>query len=97
MKKAYFISDAHLGARYIKDKREHEGRLVRFLNSIKDDVSELYLLGDILDYWFEYRYVVPRGHIRWHHLPTREWKSTGSQAITTCGSSTIWQAKWAWQ
>lgn len=64
MKKAYFISDAHLGARYIKDKREHEGRLVRFLNSIKDDVSELYLLGDILDYWYEYRYVVPRGHIR---------------------------------
>ena len=64
MKKAYFISDAHLGARYISDKREHEMRLVRFLDSIKDDAAELYLMGDILDYWYEYKYVVPRGHVR---------------------------------
>jgi len=64
MKKAYFLSDAHLGARYITNKREHEGRLVAFLDSIKDDVAELYLLGDILDYWYEYKYVVPRGHVR---------------------------------
>ncbi len=64
MKKAYFLSDAHLGARYITDKREHEGKLVAFLSSIKDDAAELYLLGDILDYWYEYKYVVPRGHVR---------------------------------
>lgn len=64
MKKAYFLSDAHLGARYIANKREHEGRLVAFLDSIKDDAAELYLLGDILDYWYEYKYVVPRGHVR---------------------------------
>jgi UDP-2,3-diacylglucosamine hydrolase len=64
MKKAYFLSDAHLGARYITNKREHEGRLVAFLDSIKDDAVELYLLGDILDYWYEYKYVVPRGHVR---------------------------------
>ncbi|MBR5640117.1 MAG: UDP-2,3-diacylglucosamine diphosphatase [Muribaculaceae bacterium] len=64
MKKAYFLSDAHLGARYITDKREHEGRLVAFLDSIKDDAAELFLLGDILDYWYEYKYVVPRGHVR---------------------------------
>ena len=64
MKKAYFLSDAHLGARYITNKREHEGRLVAFLDSIKDDAAELYLLGDILDYWYEYKNVVPRGHVR---------------------------------
>ena len=64
MKKAYFISDAHLGARYIDDKRAHEEKLVQFLDSIKDDAAELYLLGDILDYWYEYKNVVPRGHIR---------------------------------
>ena len=64
MKKAYFISDSHLGARYITNKREHEGRLVKFLDSIKDDAAELYLMGDILDYWYEYKYVVPRGHVR---------------------------------
>ncbi len=64
MKKAYFLSDAHLGARYITNKREHEGRLVAFLDSIKDNAAELYLLGDILDYWYEYKNVVPRGHVR---------------------------------
>ena len=64
VKKAYFISDAHLGARYIDDKRAHEEKLVQFLDSIKDDAAELYLLGDILDYWYEYKNVVPRGHIR---------------------------------
>ena len=64
MKKAYFISDAHLGAQYIKNKREHEKRLVDFLDSIKNDAAELYLLGDILDYWYEYKNVVPRGHVR---------------------------------
>ena len=64
MKKAYFISDSHLGADYITDKRAHEGRLVRFLDTIKHDAAELYLLGDILDYWYEYKNVVPRGHIR---------------------------------
>lgn len=39
-------------------------KLVRFLDSIKEDAAELYLLGDILDYWYEYKYVVPRGHVR---------------------------------
>lgn len=64
MKKVYFISDSHLGAKYITSKREHEHRLVNFLDSIKSDAAELYLLGDILDYWFEYKTVVPRGHVR---------------------------------
>ena len=64
MKNVYFISDLHLGASYIADPREHEGRVVRFLESIAGDAEELYLLGDILDYWYEYRHVVPRGHVR---------------------------------
>ena len=62
--KAYFISDLHLGASYISDHRAHEQRVIKFLDSIKDDAAELYLLGDILDYWYEYRTVVPRGHVR---------------------------------
>lgn len=62
--KTYFISDLHLGARYIKDARAHEMRVCRFLEYISHDAAELYLLGDSLDYWFEYRTVVPRGHVR---------------------------------
>lgn len=60
----YFISDLHLGAGYIKDQRGAEMRVVRFLDSIRDKADELYMLGDVLDYWFEYRTVVPRGYVR---------------------------------
>ena len=63
-KKAYFISDLHLGARYIKDARTHEETVCRFLREITPRCCELYLLGDVLDFWFEYRTVVPRGFIR---------------------------------
>ncbi|MGM9846792.1 MAG: UDP-2,3-diacylglucosamine diphosphatase [Muribaculaceae bacterium] len=64
MKNVYFISDLHLGANYLNPPREFEDRVVKFLYSIKDDASHLYLLGDILDYWFEYKTVVPRGYVR---------------------------------
>ena len=60
----YFLSDFHLGARYFEEPRETERRVVDFLDSIKGDAKEVYLLGDILAYWFEYRYVVPRGFTR---------------------------------
>lgn len=60
----YFLSDFHLGAKYLRDARESEIRIVKFLDSIKHTAKEIYLLGDILDYWFEYRYVVPRGYVR---------------------------------
>ncbi len=60
----YFISDIHLGASYIDNPREHERLVVDWLNSIANDARDLYLLGDILDFWWEYRTVVPRGYIR---------------------------------
>ena len=64
MKKVYFLSDIHLGAKTIDNPLEHEQRVVRFLDSIKDDASDVYLMGDIIDYWFEYKTVVPRGFTR---------------------------------
>lgn len=63
-KKIYFASDVHLGAPGIKDKREHEKRFVSWLDSIKEDAAEIYLMGDIFDFWFEYKKVVPRGFTR---------------------------------
>ena len=62
--KTYFASDFHLGARYIENPLDYERRIVRWRDSIKADAGTLYLLGDILDYWYEYRYVVPRGFTR---------------------------------
>ncbi|MBR5550846.1 MAG: UDP-2,3-diacylglucosamine diphosphatase [Muribaculaceae bacterium] len=62
--KVYFISDLHLGASYIEKPIDYERKVVRWLNSIKDSAKAIYLLGDILDYWYEYRNVVPRGYTR---------------------------------
>ncbi len=64
MKKIYFIADAHLGSRGVPNNREQERRLVRFLDSIKEDAAAIYMLGDMFDFWYEYRMVVPRGFTR---------------------------------
>lgn len=63
-KNIYFLSDAHLGSRAIAHGRTQERRLVNFLDSIKHKAAAVYLLGDIFDFWFEYRTVVPRGYTR---------------------------------
>lgn len=62
--KIYFASDIHLGSNFFEDTRVVERRFVRWLDSIKHDAKALYLLGDIFDYWFEYKYVVPKGFTR---------------------------------
>ncbi len=64
MKNIYFISDAHLGSLAIAHGRRQERRLVRFLDDIKDRAAAVYMLGDMFDFWFEYRTVVPRGFTR---------------------------------
>ena len=63
-KNIYFLSDAHLGSLAIPHARTQERRLVRFLDSIKEKASAIYLLGDMFDFWDEYRYVVPKGFTR---------------------------------
>ncbi|MDD3320779.1 MAG: UDP-2,3-diacylglucosamine diphosphatase [Paludibacter sp.] len=60
----YFLSDAHLGSRLIKDQRAHEKKLVDWLDQVKTDATTIILLGDIFDFWFEYRTVVPKGFTR---------------------------------
>ena len=64
MKNIYFLADAHLGSLAIPHQRMQERRLVRFLDSIKEKAAAVYLLGDMFDYWDEYRYVVPKGYTR---------------------------------
>ena len=60
----YFLSDAHLGSRAIEHGRTQERRLVNFLDSIKHKASAVYLLGDMFDFWYEFRLVVPKGYTR---------------------------------
>jgi UDP-2,3-diacylglucosamine hydrolase len=63
-KKIYFASDFHLGAPDYDKSLEREQRIVRWLDQIKNDCEELYLLGDVFDFWFEYASVIPRGYVR---------------------------------
>lgn len=60
----YFASDIHLGAPTVGNRRLQEKRFVNWLNSIRNQADAIYLLGDIFDYWFEYKSVVPRGYVR---------------------------------
>ncbi|MCQ2096144.1 MAG: UDP-2,3-diacylglucosamine diphosphatase [Bacteroidaceae bacterium] len=64
MKNVYFISDAHLGCRALEHGRTHERRLVNFLGAIKPKAEAVYILGDLFDFWFEYKDVVPKGFTR---------------------------------
>ena len=63
-KKIYFASDAHLGARFHPDPIAIEKKLTSWLDSIKDEAAAVFFLGDMFDYWFEYKYVVPKGFVR---------------------------------
>lgn len=62
--KLYFASDFHLGTDSHGKSREREARLVRWLESIKHDAAEIFLMGDVFEFWFEYKTVVPKGYIR---------------------------------
>ena len=88
-KNTYFISDLHLGAKYMADPLERERRVCRFLDSIRDDAAELYLLGDILDYWYEYKYVVPRGYIRFLGK-LAELSDAGVKLTWVTGNHDVW-------
>ena len=61
--KTYFVSDVHLGLQ-VGDPADRERRFTDFLNALPSDTESLYLLGDIWDFWYEYRDVVPKGYIR---------------------------------
>lgn len=63
-KKVYFLSDVHLGSCAFNDDKEREQKLVRWLTTIQDNASDIYLLGDIFDFWYEYKYVIPKGFVR---------------------------------
>ena len=63
-KKIYFASDFHLGAPNAKESVLREKRIVEWLDEISKDAQAVFLLGDIFDFWFEYKHVVPKGHVR---------------------------------
>ncbi|MFH1005085.1 MAG: UDP-2,3-diacylglucosamine diphosphatase [Bacteroidota bacterium] len=64
MKPIYFFSDFHLGSPDYESSLQREKHIVKFLDEIKNDVAEIYFLGDVFDFWFEYGKAVPCGYVR---------------------------------
>mgnify|MGYP003407685855 FL=1 len=62
-KLTYFVSDVHLGLQ-VADPEDRERRFAGFLRSLPENTEAVYLLGDIWDFWYEYRDVVPKGYVR---------------------------------
>jgi UDP-2,3-diacylglucosamine hydrolase len=62
--KIYFMSDAHLGAPDYESSLLREKKLVRWLDMAKADATEIFIVGDLFDFWFEYKRAVPRGFVR---------------------------------
>ncbi|MEP2689209.1 UDP-2,3-diacylglucosamine diphosphatase [Maribacter dokdonensis] len=63
-KKVYFASDNHLGAPTMKESRVRELKFVRWLDIVKKDAGVIFLMGDLFDFWFEYKTVIPKGFTR---------------------------------
>ena len=63
-KKIYFASDNHLGAPTMEASRPREKKFVAWLDDIKHDAAAIFLLGDLFDFWFEYKTVIPKGFTR---------------------------------
>ena len=63
-KKIYFLSDFHLGAPNHAQSLVREKKIVSFLEEISNDAAEIFIVGDLFDFWFEYRSVVPKGYVR---------------------------------
>ncbi|MEY3348882.1 MAG: hypothetical protein RLY46_921 [Bacteroidota bacterium] len=63
-KKIYFLSDFHLGVPDKITSLSREKKIVAFLDAIKEDACMVFVLGDLFDFWFEYRKVVPKGYVR---------------------------------
>jgi len=63
-KKVYFASDNHLGAPTKEASLPREKKFVSWLNEIKKDATAIFLIGDLFDFWFEYKKVIPKGFTR---------------------------------
>jgi UDP-2,3-diacylglucosamine hydrolase len=63
-KKIYFASDQHLGAPTAEASIPREKKFVSWLEEVKQDAAVIFLLGDLFDFWFEYKTVIPKGFVR---------------------------------
>lgn len=63
-KKIYFLSDFHLGAPDYANSLIREKKIVSFLDGVKSNAAAIFIVGDMFDFWFEYKHVTPKGYVR---------------------------------
>ena len=88
-KKIYFASDFHLGVPNKEKSRERELLLVNWLGEISKDATEVYLVGDLFDFWYEYKTVVPKGFVRFQ-AKLAELCDNGIQVHVFTGNHDMW-------
>lgn len=89
-KKIYFASDFHLGIPDEASSFEREKRIIRWLEFIKPTCEELFIVGDIFDFWFEYNLVVPKGFVRLQ-AKIAEFTDAGIPIHFFHGNHDLWQ------
>ena len=92
-KKVFFASDIHLGAPDEASSRAREIKLVKWLSEIQDQAAAIVLVGDIFDFWYEYKKVVPRGFVRLLGK-LAELSDAGIQIILFTGNHDLWLFKY---
>jgi UDP-2,3-diacylglucosamine hydrolase len=92
-KKTFFAGDFHLGVHGKIPSRERELQIARWLDQIQPEAEALYLMGDLFDFWFEYRSVVPKGYLR---LLGRlaDWRDAGIPVYIFTGNHDLWMFRY---
>lgn len=88
-KKLFFASDFHLGVPDHQSSLQRERRIVAWLDSIRHEAHTIFLLGDIFDFWFEYRHAIPKGYIRLQGK-LAELRDAGIPIIFFTGNHDMW-------
>jgi len=88
-KKIYFASDFHLGAPNDESSSQREQKIIRWLDHIKSDAYKIYLVGDIFDFWFEYKHAIPKGFVRFQ-AKLASLVEEGIQVTLFTGNHDIW-------
>ena len=88
-KKIYFAADFHLGVPDHASSLQRERQIIQWLNNVRDDAHSIYLLGDIFDFWFEYKHTIPKGFVRLLGK-LAELKDAGIPIIFFTGNHDMW-------
>ncbi len=91
--KIYFASDFHLGVPDRESSRQRELKIIRWLDQIKPDAKAIFLVGDIFDFWFEYKYSIPKGFVRFQGK-LAELRDYGIPIFMLTGNHDMWMSEY---